>query len=193
MLDNLTKYNVVLASKSPRRCELLRGMGVSFAVFAKDVVEALPKDISVEDAAVYLSRLKSGAFSDEELPERYLLISADTIVVDGDVILGKPAGREDACRMLRRLSGKPHKVITGVTVRSAERSESFAAVSQVWFEELDDSMIDYYVDNFRPFDKAGSYGIQEWIGYVAISRIEGSFYNVMGLPTQKLYKTLCGF
>lgn len=193
MLDNLKKYNVVLASKSPRRCELLRGMGVTFTVLTKDVVERAPEGIGVEDKAVFLSGLKSDAFSDVELPERYLLISADTVVVDQNDILGKPADRDEACRMLRRLSAKPHKVITGVTVRDKARRESFAAVSQVWFEELDDSMIDYYVDNFRPFDKAGSYGIQEWIGYVAISRIEGSFYNVMGLPTQKLYKTLCGF
>lgn len=193
MLDNLRKYNVVLASKSPRRCELLRGMGVCFSILTKDVEETIPSGLPADMVAEYLSGLKSRAFADSELPDRYLLISADTVVLNGGTILGKPKDRAEACSMLRGLANRPHRVITGVTVRSADCLRSFSASSDVWFDDLTPEMIDYYVDNYRPFDKAGSYGIQEWIGYVAISRLEGSFYNVMGLPTQKLFTTLCEF
>lgn len=193
MLDNLKKYNVVLASKSPRRCELLRGMGVDFSILTKDVEEVVPSNLAADEVAEYLSKLKSKAFTDSELPVDYLLISADTVVINDGAILGKPKDRAEACAMLSGLANKPHKVITGVTVRTADCFKSFSAQSEVWFDNLTPEMIDYYVDNYRPFDKAGSYGIQEWIGYVAISRLEGSFYNVMGLPTQRLFKTLCEF
>ena len=193
MLDNLKKYNIVLASKSPRRCELLRGMGIDFEVMTKDIAEVVPPSIATDDVAEYLSMLKSNAFTQHELPPHFLLIAADTVVINDNHILGKPHTHAEACAMLASLSGKQHSVVTGVTVRSASVCRSFAARSEVTFEKLTSEMINHYVDHYRPYDKAGSYGIQEWIGYVAISSIEGSFYNVMGLPTQKLFKTLCNF
>ena len=133
------------------------------------------------------------AFSDKELPDRYLLITADTVVIAENEILGKPADRDDALRMLNLLSGKTHVVVTGVTLRSKDRSTTFSASSSVTFATLDKEEMAYYVDQFRPFDKAGAYGIQEWIGYVGISGLRGSFYNVMGLPTQRLYNALKNF
>ena len=141
----------------------------------------------------YLSLQKSLAFADEELPADYLLITSDTVVICEGEILGKPKDREDASRMLQLLSGKTHHVVTGVTVRSTEKTESFAVRSNVTFAELDDEEIDYYIEHCKPYDKAGAYGIQEWIGYVGISGLEGSFYNVMGLPTRKLYGVLKAF
>ena len=137
-----------------------------------------------------MSRQKSLAFSDDELPKDYLLITADTVVIAENEILGKPVDRDDALRMMYLLSGKSHHVVTGVTVRSKERMETFSATSKVTFAPLDQEEMEYYVDQYKPFDKAGAYGIQEWIGYVGISGLEGSFYNVMGLPTRKLYQSL---
>lgn len=193
MLSNLNKYHIILASKSPRRQELLRGMGVDFEILTKETPEEYPADLSLDEVPKYLSLQKSLAFTDEELPNDYLLITSDTVVICEGEILGKPKDREDATRMLQLLSGKTHHVVTGVTVRSAEKSESFAVRSNVTFAELDDEEIDYYIEHCKPFDKAGAYGIQEWIGYVGISGLEGSFYNVMGLPTRQLYQTLKGF
>ena len=193
MLSNLKKYHIILASKSPRRQELLRGMGVDFEILTKETDESFPFEMSIDDVPKYLSLQKSLAFTDEELPTDYLLITSDTVVICEGEILGKPKDREDAARMLRLLSGKTHHVVTGVTVRSAERTESFAVRSNVTFAELDAEEIDYYIEHCRPYDKAGAYGIQEWIGYVGISGLEGSFYNVMGLPTRRLYQCLKGF
>lgn len=189
MLQHLEKYSVVLASKSPRRQELLRGMGIRFACITKETPERFP-EMPLKKVAEYLSRQKSQAFTDEELPENYLLITADTVVIAENEILGKPADRDDALRMLRLLSGKTHVVVTGVTLRSKERIKTFSASSSVTFANLDPEEMEYYVDHYRPFDKAGAYGIQEWIGYVGISGLRGSFYNVMGLPTQRLYNAL---
>ena len=193
MLSNLNKYHVILASKSPRRQELLRGMGVEFSILTKETDESFPPEMPLDEVPKFLSMQKSLAFSDEELPTDYLLITSDTVVICEDEILGKPKDREDAARMLQLLSGKTHHVVTGVTVRSEEKTESFAVRSNVTFAQLDVEEIDYYIEHCRPFDKAGAYGIQEWIGYVGISGLEGSFYNVMGLPTRKLYQCLKGF
>lgn len=193
MLDKLNNYNIILASKSPRRQELLKGIGLNFNVLTKDVDESYPSRLSVYEVAPYLSLKKAKAFEDAELPDNYMIITADTIVVVGDEILGKPKDKENACEMLLKLSGKKHSVITGVTIRTKDRTKTFSAVSNVVFEKLDSEEINYYVDSFKPFDKAGSYGIQEWIGYIGVSAVEGSYFNVMGLPTQKLYTVLKTF
>ena len=193
MLTNLNKYHIILASKSPRRQELLRGMGVDFEILTKETPENYPNDLPLDEVPKYLSLQKSLAFKDDELPADYLLITSDTVVICEGEILGKPKDREDAARMLELLSGKTHHVVTGVTVRSAAKTESFAVRSNVTFAELEQDEIAYYIEHCKPFDKAGAYGIQEWIGYVGISGLEGSFYNVMGLPTRKLYQCLKSF
>lgn len=192
MLEHLEKYTVVLASKSPRRQELLKGMGAHFVCLTKETPEDYP-EMPFKKVPEYLSRQKSLAFTDEELPSNYLLITADTVVIAENEILGKPADREDALRMLHVLSGKSHHVVTGVTVRTKDKSKTFSAISKVTFAPLDSEEMAYYVDQYKPYDKAGAYGIQEWIGYVGISGLQGSFYNVMGLPTRKLYQTLKSF
>lgn len=193
MLDNLKKYNVVLASKSPRRQELLKGVGIEFTVLTKDVDESYPSTMSVYDVAPYLSVKKAKAFDNTDLPENYMIITADTVVVVDDKILGKPKDEDEAREMLGLISGKKHSVITGVTVRTNDKIKTFSVVSKVSFDMLDKDEIDYYVNNFRPYDKAGAYGIQEWIGYIGVNHVEGSYFNVMGLPTQKLYKMLKSF
>ena len=189
MLEHLENYTVVLASKSPRRQELLKGMGVRFVCLTKETPEDYP-EMPFKKVPEYLSRQKSLAFTDEELPPNYLLITADTVVIAENEILGKPADREDAMRMLHVLSGKSHHVVTGVTVRTKDKTKTFSAISKVTFVPLDLEEMAYYVDRYKPYDRAGAYGIQEWIGYVGISGLQGSFYNVMGLPTRKLYQTL---
>ena len=192
ILEHLDKYTVVLASKSPRRQELLRGMGVKYITLTKETPEDYP-DMPFKKVPEYLSRQKSLAFTDEELPENYLLITADTVVIAESEILGKPVDKADALRMLQLLSGKVHHVVTGVTVRSKNKIKTFAATSKVTFATLDRKEMGHYIDTYRPYDKAGAYGIQEWIGYVGIAGLQGSFYNVMGLPTRKLYQTLKEF
>ena len=187
MLSNLKKYHIILASKSPRRQELLRGMGLDFEILTKETPENYPSDLPLDEVPKYLSLQKSLAFDDDELPADYLLITSDTVVICEGEILGKPKDRKDAERMLQLLSGKTHYVVTGVTVRSAAKTESFAVRSNVTFADLEQDEIDYYIDKYRPFDKAGAYGIQEWIGYVGISSIEGSFYNVMGFPVHRVW------
>ena len=193
MLENLKKYNIVLASKSPRRQELLKGVGVEFSVITKDVDESYPSNMSVYDVAPYLSVKKAKAFNEDELPENYMVITADTVVIVDDEILGKPKDTEGAYEMLNKISGKKHSVITGVTIRTSDKVKTFSVVSKVSFETLDKEEIEYYVNNFKPYDKAGAYGIQEWIGYIGVNHVEGSYFNVMGLPTQKLYKMLKTF
>ena len=193
MLDNLRRYNIVLASKSPRRQELLNGIGVDFTILAKEVDESYPLRLPLVDVAPFLSLKKAKAFDDSELPDNYMVIAADTVVIVGNEILGKPRDRDDAVRMMDLLSGKVHKVVTGVTVHTKEKTKTFAVVSKVTFETIDNQEINYYIDKFMPYDKAGAYGVQEWIGYIGVSNVEGSYYNVMGLPTQKLYKVLKDF
>ena len=193
MLENLKSYNIILASKSPRRQELLKGIGVPFSIITKDVDESFSANISPYDVAPYLSVKKAKAFEENELPENYMVITADTVVVVDDEILGKPKDAEEARQMLRLISGKRHSVITGVSIRTKDKIKTFSAMSKVLFDTLGEEEIDYYVNNFKPFDKAGAYGIQEWIGYIGVSSVEGSYFNVMGLPTQKLYKMLKNF
>ena len=193
MLENLKKYNIVLASKSPRRQELLKGIGIDFSVITKDVDESYSSNISVYDVAPFLSVKKAKAFEESELPENYMVITADTVVIVDDKILGKPKDAEGAREMLNMISGKKHSVITGVTIRTDDKVKTFSVVSKVSFEVLDQDEIEYYVNNFKPYDKAGAYGIQEWIGYIGVNYVEGSYFNVMGLPTQKLYKMLKTF
>jgi septum formation protein len=166
---------------------------VEFSILTKETDESFPSEMPLDEVPKYLSLQKSLAFNEDELPADYLLITSDTVVICEGEILGKPKDKADAVRMLRLLSGKTHLVVTGVTVRSAERTESFAVRSNVTFAALDDEEIDYYIEHCKPYDKAGAYGIQEWIGYVGISGLEGSFYNVMGLPTRKLYGVLKAF
>ncbi len=173
MLNNLEKYDVVLGSNSPRRRELLNDMGVTFRVEAiKGIDETYPASLPVEVIPVYLARIKADG---HPLQANELLITADTIVVLDESVLGKPIGEADAHRMLRALSGRDHRVISGVCVTTADRSESFSDTSIVRFAELTDEEIDYYIQHYRPFDKAGAYGIQEWIGNIGISGISGAF------------------
>lgn len=192
--EKLKNYEIILASKSPRRQQLLVGMDIDFKVITKDVNEIIPKDLSLKDVAPYLSKIKSEAFDlDHQLPENYLLITADTVVIANNLILGKPKNHDDAIEMLKILSGNTHQVVTGVCLKSKEKTIQFSAISEVTFETLDETEINFYIDQYKPFDKAGAYGIQEWIGYVGIKKVNGSFYNVMGLPTQMLYNALKNF
>jgi septum formation protein len=190
MLENLKKFNIILASKSPRRQELLKGIGLPFAVLTKDVDESFSSEMPVYDVAPYLSYKKAKSFEENELSENYMVITADTVVIVGDTILGKPKDAEEARNMLRLISGKKHSVVTGVTIHTKEKTKTFSVTSKVSFDVLDENEIDYYVNNYKPFDKAGSYGVQEWIGYIGVNCVEGSYFNVMGLPTQKLYQML---
>lgn len=183
-------YQVVLASKSPRRQQLLAGMDIPFSVFVKDVDESYPDDLSLNEVASFLSKKKADAFVDSELPDNYLLITADTIVVIDGKVLNKPANRQEAIEMLTTLSGQEHRVITGVSLKDKHNIVTFSEESSVQFITLTKDEIEYYVDHYQPFDKAGSYGIQEWIGYVAIESVTGSFFNVMGLPTHRLYREI---
>lgn len=193
MLENLDKYDVILASKSPRRQELLAGMGVKFRVMTRDVVEDYPPSLPAVDVPAFLSRKKASAFEINELTENYLVIASDTVVIIDNQILGKPKDTDDAARMLRLLSGRTHKVVSGVTIKTKDVTETFSAVSDVTFNILNDNEIHFYIEKYHPFDKAGAYGVQEWVGYIGVSAVKGSFYNVMGLPTQMLYQTLKKF
>ena len=190
MLDNLKKYHIILASNSPRRRELLSGLGVDYEVRTlPGVDESYPDTLSGEDIPVYISCEKAAAYLPSIAPDE-LIITADTIVwLDGRV-LGKPADEADVCRMLRELSGRTHQVITGVTLSTAAFQKSFAVTSEVEFAPLTEEEITYYVDHYRPLDKAGAYGVQEWIGFIGVRRLSGSYFNVMGLPIQRLYQEL---
>ncbi|MBQ0046318.1 MAG: septum formation protein Maf [Prevotellaceae bacterium] len=193
MLENISKYKLVLASNSPRRKELLGGLGLSFEVRTLESIdESYPADLKGEDIPIYISGKKAEAYRDV-MAEDEMIITADTIVYDNSQVLGKPKDREDAISMLRQLSGHAHDVITGVSIVTKEKTIQFASTSKVYFASLTDEEIEYYVDSYKPFDKAGSYGIQEWIGFVGVTRIEGSYFNVMGLPIQRLYTELKHF
>ena len=188
--DRLKHHPLILASASPRRRELLAACGLDFVLAEKfECEEHYPADLAVEQVAEYLSQLKSNAYPNP-LNNGDVLLTADTVVIVGNEILGKPQDNADAMRMLQMLSGATHKVITGVTIRTTDLVHSFSVESSVSFRELSEEEILHYIKEYRPLDKAGAYGIQEWIGYVAIERLEGSFYNVMGLPVQRLYLEL---
>lgn len=186
-------YSIILASQSPRRRELLKGLDIPFTVMTKDTPEDFPDDLKGGAIASYLSIRKAKAFADNELPEDYLLITADTIVCIDNHVLNKPASPAEAVNMLKTLSGNRHTVYTGVTIRTKLKEATFYSATDVWFRDLSEDEISYYLTKYKPYDKAGSYGVQEWIGYSAISRIEGSYFNVMGLPTQQLYLELYQF
>ncbi len=185
-------YNYILASRSPRRQELLKSLGINFQVIVKEVKEDYPPGLPKEEIPVYLAELKAGPFS-RELSGNDLLITADTIVWHNEKVLGKPRNRDEAMKMLQQLSGSWHQVISGVCLSSVKKKKSFYSISNVQFKTLTPAEMDYYISNFHPFDKAGAYGIQEWIGFIGITHIEGSFYNVMGLPVQKLYEEIMQF
>ena len=189
-LSNLAGKRILLASHSPRRRELIAMLGIDFSIADPiEVDESYPADMPADTVAEYISRKKAEAYA-ATLTADTILITADTIVlVDGE-ILGKPHSEASAKEMLRKLSGKSHKVITGVTLSTVDTIQSFSAVTTVNFDNLSDKEIEYYIENYHPFDKAGAYGIQEWIGAAGIKGIEGSYYNVMGLPVHQLYKFL---
>jgi septum formation protein len=190
--DDLKKYRIILASRSPRRQKLLHEMGIRFTTLVREYEEYYPDNLKGEEIATYLSEQKAKSFLNE-VTVGEIVITADTIVWCENEVLGKPSDAEDAKRMIRKLSGNTHEVITGVTLLSASKEKTFSDSTRVTFEILSEEEISYYIDNFKPFDKAGAYGIQEWIGVAACSRIEGSYFNVVGLPVQKLYKELKEF
>ena len=188
-MHSIKNYKLILASASPRRQQLMKDAGFTFEVRLKNVEEKYPQELHWENVPEYLSKVKASAFR-EELKADEVLITADTVVCIHDRILGKPADRKEAISMLQELSGNRHLVVTGVSVTTRTEQLSFSSRTDVFFKRLSNEEIEFYVDTYKPFDKAGAYGIQEWIGSIGIERIEGSFYNVMGLPIQKLYETL---
>nr|WP_289620956.1 Maf-like protein [Bacteroides intestinalis] len=190
MLDNLKKYKVILASNYQRRKELLAGLGVDYEVRTlPDVDESYPETLQGADIPLYIAKEKADAYVAMMQPGE-LMITADTIVwLDGKV-LGKPQDKEDALQMLRTMSGRTHEVFTGVCITTTDWQRSFTAQTEVRFATLSEEEIAYYVDNFQPMDKAGAYGVQEWIGFIGVENISGSYYNIMGLPVQKLYREL---
>ena len=184
------KYKLILASNSPRRKELLAGLGVPFEVrVLQDIDEHYPENLPVNEVARYIAKEKADAYRRIVAADE-LIITADTVVIVGDEILGKPMDEADAVRMLRLLSGRTHQVTTGVCLLTAEKERCFDVTTDVTFKTLTDEEIHYYVNRYRPFDKAGAYGIQEWIGYIGVTGLNGSYYNVMGLPVQRIYQEL---
>ncbi len=192
MID-LKDKQIILASGSPRRRELLSAMDIPFTVDTGNKFdESWSSDTPHEKVPELMAEGKSFGFH-RELADNEILVTSDTMVLCGTEILGKPKDRDDAIRMLKLLSGRGHQVITAVTLRDREKKKTFSVTSNVFFKELSDSEITYYLDTYKPYDKAGAYGIQEWIGYIGISRLEGSFYNVMGFPASRFYEELKAF
>lgn len=189
VLSNLDSYEIVLGSQSPRRNELLKGLNLDFTVEVIDVEENYPKSIVGVDIPMYLAEKKAKAYI-SKMKDNTLLITADTIVWHEGKVLGKPVDENDARKMLQTLSGKTHQVITGVCISTLKHKKIFHVISEVRFSRLSPMEIDYYLENYQPYDKAGSYGVQEWIGYVGVEHINGSYFNVMGLPVQRLYNEL---
>lgn len=190
MLSNLSGYDIILASGSPRRKELLAGLGLKFQTFClPNIDESYPHDLYAEKVARYVAEKKADAYK-QIISENELYITADTIVVCQDKVLGKPSNRQAAIEMLKQLSGREHKVVTGVSIVSQNRHVSFSVETEVKFCDLTADEIAFYVDTYKPFDKAGAYGVQEWIGYIGVENISGSYFNVMGLPVQRLYQEL---
>ena len=184
----MLKKKIILSSASPRRKELLAGLGIPFEVrVIKGICETYPTNISVEEVPQYIAAEKAQAY--QVTPDE-LVITADTVVVLGDEVLGKPKDAAEASRMLHELSGRTHRVITGVCLTTSEEQRRFSVSTEVTFKSLTDKEIDYYITHYKPFDKAGAYGIQEWIGYIGVTSIKGSYFNVMGLPVQRIYQEL---
>lgn len=193
MLQNIEKYQVLLASASPRRRELLGQLGVKFEIATPiEIEESYPETIPAAEVAPYLSKLKADSYKGL-IDTNQLIITADTVVVNDGHVLGKPVSREEARNMLSLLSGHTHEVVTGVTITSVEKQVTFSVCTQVEFAQLTADEISEYVEKFNPMDKAGAYGIQEWIGCIGVKGINGSFYNVMGLPLHRLYSELKDF
>jgi septum formation protein len=192
MLHNLENKKLILASKSPRRQELLKGLDVSFEIRTKDVEEIYDPRMDKEKVPIFLAELKAEAFQDE-MKEDEIILTSDTIVIHDDKILEKPKDREQAIEMVSRLSDSRHTVITGVCIWSKNKKVLFSDHTKVEFESLSAEEIEYYIDRYQPYDKAGSYGVQEWIGYVGIKKLEGSYFNVMGLPLHRVYQELKSF
>ena len=189
-LENIQHYKIVLASNSPRRRELLSGLNLEYTVrVLPDIDESYPDTLKGEEIPMYISREKAKAYRNS-MAEDELIITADTVVCINEKVLGKPQTLEEAKEMLRELSGKTHQVITGVCLMTCGLQRTFSATTQVTFDVLTEDEIEFYVEKFRPLDKAGAYGVQEWIGFVGVSRLEGSYFNVMGLPVQRLYQEL---
>ena len=189
-LENIQHYKIVLASNSPRRKELLSGLNLGYTVrVLPDIDESYPDTLKGEEIPMYISREKAEAYRNS-MAEDELIITADTVVCINEKVLGKPCTLEEAKEMLRELSGKTHQVITGVCLMTRDLQRTFSATTQVTFDVLTEDEIEFYVEKFRPLDKAGAYGVQEWIGFVGVSRLEGSYFNVMGLPVQRLYQEL---
>lgn len=191
-LNNIKNYQIILASQSPRRQTLLKELNFNFEVKVKEIDETFPPHLVKEEIAVYLAELKAEAFH-SELTDNQLIITADTIVWVNNQVLNKPSDYQHAFEMLETLSNNKHTVYTGVCLKTKAKTKTFWASTDVYFAKLDNEEIEYYINTYKPYDKAGSYGIQEWIGYIAIERIEGSYFNVMGLPIQKLYNELKHF
>ena len=186
-------YHIILASNSPRRKELLAGLDIDFSVrVIPDIDESYPQELPTTQIAEYISKKKAHAYQQQMAPDE-LVITADTVVILGQQVMGKPKDADEAHSMLSPLSGQTHQVITGVTLTTQERTMSFSVSTDVAFKTLSDSEIRYYVEKYRPFDKAGAYGIQEWIGYIGVTALHGSYYNVMGLPVQRIYEALKTF
>ena len=193
MLDNIRKYKVILASNSPRRKELLGGLDIDFCVRTlPGISEDYPESLDATDIPLYIARKKAEA-NRPQMAAGELVITADTVVVLGNEVLGKPGNDGEARQMLRKLSGKTHQVITGVCLMTKDKQRRFAVKTDVTFKELADEEIEYYVSTYHPTDKAGAYGIQEWIGYVGVTWLNGSYFNVMGLPVQRIYQELQNF
>ncbi len=189
--DILKEYNVILASQSPRRQELIKGLDINFNIDVRSVEESYSNDLKREEITNYLAKLKASAFDD--LKDKDILITSDTIVWFEDKPLEKPSSIEEANLMLENLSGKKHEVFTSICLTSSQHQIVDYDLTNVYFKDLSSEEIKYYIDNYKPFDKAGSYGIQEWLGYIGVKKIEGSFVNVMGLPTHLLYGMLNEF
>lgn len=192
-LQNIAKYKIILASNSPRRKELLSGLDIDYEVKTlPDVDESYPDTIKKTEVSLYIAKAKASAYK-QLMHDDTLLITADTVVVLNDTVYGKPRNEKEARQMLRELSGNTHIVATGVCITTKDKQRAFNVESEVRFAQLDENEIDYYVSRYKPMDKAGSYGIQEWIGYVAVEYIAGSYFNIMGLPIQRLYQELKKF
>jgi septum formation protein len=192
IIDKLNDYEIILASRSPRRQQLLQELGLKFEVVAREYSETYPEGLGGEEIARYVAHEKAASFKNE-ISYNEIVIAADTIVWCNNRVLGKPVNRNDAARILKEISGNTHEVITGVSILSQSKQCTFSDSTKVTFDSLSDEEIYYYIERYRPYDKAGAYGIQEWIGIVACSHIDGSYFNVVGLPVQKLYKELQSF
>ncbi len=191
-MKNLKKHKLILASKSPRRQYLLKELGLEFEVHTKEVDESFPANLTAQEIPLYLCQKKAEEF-DEELSDNTIVITADTVVWVENQVLNKPENFDDAVRMLKLLSGKKHEVYTGVCLKSKHKTKTFYALTNVYFKVLSQEEIEYYINNFNPYDKAGAYGAQDWIGYIAVEKIEGSYFNVMGMPIRELYEELLKF